>query len=268
MKRLASLAEIEWIADGVWPSTPETAGSVAHCVPPIYPAYAKLLHPMYQDLAVQSDDVTWQETERAAPPMTDAPESPATRAMQEVIGRSTLVYGGAEPHSRPVRVRWAQLARRLGVPFVPTLSAWSFTRQFGGGSWPRHLIGPEEGNLAGTNLDALVSVLRRHTAVGRCLFHVWLLATLQWKEDLLFEGSLDQALLFPDGVPGVRLTPTHWFPEDRAWFVCTNYDLTFTLIGGPESLVRDLLDHNELECVPVRPETRVDSNADQADTRQ
>lgn len=267
MKRVASLAEIEWIAAGVRPRTSERA-SVAHCVPPIYPAYAKLFHPMYEDLAVQSDEVTWQEAERAAPSMADDSECPAARIMQEVIGRSTPAYGGAEPRSQPVRIRWAQLARRLGLPFVPTLSAWSFTRRCSGGSWPKHLIGPEEGNFAGTNRDALVSVLRRHTEVDRCLFHVWLLATLRWKEDLLFEGSLSDALLFPDGVPGVRLTPTHWFPEDRAWFVCTAYDLTFTFIGGSESLVRDLLDHGELECVPVRPETRIDLNADQADMIQ
>jgi hypothetical protein len=91
---------------------------------------------------------------------------------------------------------------------------------------------------------------------------VWLLATLAWTEDLLFEGILGDASLFPDDVEDVRLTPTHWFPEDRSWLVCTDYDLTFTLIGGPEGLVRDLLESSEVECLPVNPETRVDRDAD------
>jgi hypothetical protein len=91
---------------------------------------------------------------------------------------------------------------------------------------------------------------------------VWLLATLAWAEDLLFEGMLEDASLFPEEVDDVRLTPTHWFPKDRSWLVCTDYDLTFTLIGGSESLVRDLLASREVECLPANPETRVDRDAD------
>jgi hypothetical protein len=113
-----------------------------------------------------------------------------------------------------------------------------------------------------THRDALISILQRHTKVDRCFFNVWLLATLEWTEDSLFEGILGDASLFPDEVEGARLTPTHWFSEDRSWLVCTDYDLTFTLIGGPESLVRDLLESREVECLPVNPETRVDRDAD------
>ncbi len=37
---------------------------------------------------------------------------------------------------------------------------------------------------------------------------------------------------------------------------------TFTLIGGSESLMHDLLASREVECLPVNPETRVDRDAD------
>ena len=45
------------------------------------------------------------------------------------------------------------LLQRQGIPFVPTLSSRSFTRRLPDGSWPRRLIGPEEGNLASDQRD-------------------------------------------------------------------------------------------------------------------
>lgn len=262
MKQLGSLSKIDWIAGVLRSRTSETSCTVAHCVPPIFPAYAKIFHPIYEDLAVRDHELTWQKEDVKSRALSvDAPKTEVAAIIQAAIERSTLVYGGVQPESRPVRLRWVELARRLNLPFVPTLSSRSFTRQFAGGSWPRRLIGPEEGNLAGSDRDALASILRRHTDVDRCLFHVWLLATEEWN-DLLFEGILDDALLFPEKVPGVRFTPTHWFPEDRTWFVCTDYDLTFTLVGGSKGLVDELMRSHVLECVPVSPETRIDYKAD------
>ena len=149
------------------------------------------------------------------------------------------------------------------MPFVPTLSAASFTRQFPGGSWPRHLVGPDEGNLVGSERDALVSVLRGHTNTDRIFFRFSFLATTDWRgDDKVFEGTLDEVELFPDDGLGVRCMPTHWFPEDLSWLVCSDYDLTFSLVGGSEHLVQQLLDHPTLECVRVAPNTRVDWKAD------
>ena len=241
------------------PMAPDKKCTVAHCIPPIFPAYVKIFHPIYEDLSVQNEELTWQDDATANPA---AEEAQIDQDIQDILSGSTLVYGAAEPGSRPVRICWVQLARRLGLPFVPTLSSWSFTRQFPGGSWPKHLIGPQEGTLASIERDALLSVFHRHTGIDRCFFHFWMLATSEWKKDLLFEGVLDDVRRFPDDVQGVRYTPTHWFPKDRSWLVCTDYDLTFTLVGGPERLVRDLLDHHALECVSVQPGTRVDSKAD------
>lgn len=259
MRRLSSFTEIDWIKDGVAHRAPEMPCTVAHCVPSMFEAYAKILHPIYEDLSVEEDGPTWDEEDKAnsaaSPLHTDS-------VIANVLARSTLVYGGAKPGSRPVHLRWAQLARRLGLPFAATLSAASFTRRFSGGSWPQSLIGPAEGSLAGAERDALAAVLSRHTMTGRCLFHLWLLATADWSEDFLFEGALEDVRRFPDEVPEARCTPTHWFPDNRGWLVCSDYDLTFTLVGGPGALVHDLLEHPFLECVAVRPETRVDWKAD------
>lgn len=108
----------------------------------------------------------------------------------------------------------------------------------------------------------LANVLCRHTDADHCLFFVSLIATTSWETDLMFEGSLSGISLFPDKVDGVRLTPTNWFPADRTWLVHTDYDLTFTLIGGPQSLVDDPITNPFLECLAVQSKTRVDYKAD------
>lgn len=261
MKLLTSLSEFDWIAEGISKVDAKTQTTVAHCIPPVFPSYAKILHSIYEDLSVRDRRLTWQQ-EEAGTPLDHEPMSEGEEAIASVLSRSTLVYGAATPDASLKRIRWAELAGRLGMRFTPTLSAASFTRRFRGRSWPRHLIGPMEGGLADFERDALKSVLSGQTGVDRVLFRFWLLATTRWEGDKIFEGTLDEVSFFPDEDLGVRFTPTHWYPEDRSWIVCSDYDLTFSLVGGAESLIQRLLDHPILECVRVSLDTRVDWNAD------
>ena len=261
IKRLELLTESDWISAGVHPRMPDAGVTVAHCILPVFSAYVKVFHPIYEDSAI-SGALTWQEDQKRAPSTNRPPGTAIEQAIAGVLRGSTLVYGGAGPESRLVRLPWVQLAHRLGIPFAPTLSAFSFTRRFPSSSWPRNLIGPVEGNLAAMDRNALAALLQRHTNVDRCFFYVWLLATTDCNEDILFEGALSDASKFPDELESVRFTPTNWFPENRAWLVHTDYDLTFTLIGGSQSLADDLMASPVLECLTVLPETRVDHKAD------
>ncbi len=255
VKLLPTLDPCRWITDNVTELSAGVPATVTHCVPPVFPLYAKVFHAVHEDPSVRDRALTWHEAETRSLGPDAAPV--------EGAARSRLVYGGADRASRLVPIRWAELAGRYGIAFVPTLSSWSFTRLFPGSSWPRHLVGPIEASLTAPERDALVAVLRRHTAVDRVLFRFWVLATTDWGGgDKLWEGVLDDVASFPDEALGARTTPSHWFPEDRRWLVCTDYDLTFTLVGGSEALIRDLLDHPVLECVPVRPETRIDGRAE------
>ena len=70
--------------------------------------------------------------------------------------------------------------------------------------------------------------------------------------------------IFPN--PEVRGSPTYWWPESRAWCICTDWDLTSTLVGGPHELVELLASDSDLECIIVKPTMRVDSDADRANS--
>jgi len=77
----------------------------------------------------------------------------------------------------------------------------------------------------------------------------------------MYSGDLHDVLeIFEIGY--VRRTPTYWWPADRAWCVCTDNDLTFTLIGGSASLIGALLADDVLECIQVEASSRVGYLAD------
>ncbi len=260
MERLFDFSALDWITEVTDPAIPGAPPTVSRLIPQIFPAYAKVFHPIYEDPKIEDKQLTWHGEAKLSGLSND--QQSLDPLFETTLGASTLVYGGVTPGSRLLPVRWEELCLKLDIPYASTLSSFSFTRNFEGGSWPRYLVGPDEGSLAPLERDALISVLSRHTQVDRCFFHLWLLATIDIQEDLLFAGSLQEAGLFPDEASGARLTPTHWFPEDHSWLVCSDYDLTFTLVGGSELLIEDLLTNRSLECIRVYPETRVDAKAD------
>jgi len=76
----------------------------------------------------------------------------------------------------------------------------------------------------------------------------------------LFRGTLEEIDEFPTG-KRYRFGPEYWWPLDRSWCVCTDYDLTITVVGGSSQLVAALLSHSILECLEVTPRTRIDGLA-------
>src|SRR5690349_23203664 len=51
-----------------------------------------------------------------------------------------------------------------------------------------------------------------------------------------------------------------WWPDDRAWCVVTDIDLTSTYVGGSAGCIGELLAHTGLEAWPDRKSTRLNSS--------
>ncbi len=78
-------------------------------------------------------------------------------------------------------------------------------------------------------------------------------------DHLLFGGPLSQAgawgaTAYGVGVPRELNSPNLFWPDDRAWFVTTAVEGTWTGVGGSESLIADLLADRRLEVVRARHE--------------
>ena len=51
-----------------------------------------------------------------------------------------------------------------------------------------------------------------------------------------FCGTLDELPTFLAGGK-YQFTPEYWWPADHSWCVCSDYDLTFTIVAGSKELV-------------------------------
>ena len=125
------------------------------------------------------------------------------------------------------------------------------------GCWPRFLIGPDEGNLNSQELSELLSVLRLFTGTQDCFFRFAEIPFMKTDKPILFRGVLEELSTFLANEE-YQFTPEYWWPSDRSWCVCSDYDLTFTVVAGSKELVSYVLKAGTLEALQVSSETRID----------
>ena len=215
---VADSAPADWIAPRLsrWGPDGVTVGAV---VPTGYPAYARILHPA----RASSAEMSWSEV--------------AHRTGR--IAHAGMVW---EAISHP--------ADRLG-----------------------DVGGPMEGSLPPTLAHVLVEALRFHTTTPQtCWFAVWegfggmpnsdspTVHHIARDYHLLrapIEAVAKPLWIFEE-IPEVvdDQTPNLWWPNDRAWCVATEIDFSWTYVGGPPALIRELLDHPEVEAYQVRSDDR------------
>ncbi|MGW6916717.1 hypothetical protein ACWGB8_23260 [Kitasatospora sp. NPDC054939] len=160
------------------------------------------------------------------------------------------------------RLSWAELAERTGDPAVPDGMAPCF-RCFPSvrtdGSWPAGIVPPTEGSLDRESWLRLVELLTAHSPAGAdtpCLAY-WNPLTLGAEEFEVLHvrrGRLGDAAALYDH-PAVEFSPSNFWPEDRSWLLCTDYDLWGTKVCGPPELVEELLADEGIEALrlPWRP---------------
>jgi hypothetical protein len=248
VKSLHDSAAFEWITKSLTSSSGSGASYSLHVsglIPAVFEKYAKILHRLdghYQniDQPLAADEIA----------ILGLPDCSVVRDLVVQKRRSSIAP----------RILWKDAANALGVPYAPELShSWISSRlQPHPDCWPRFICGPAEGSLDANESGELVSLLAQVTAASLCFFRLAAIPYIGREQDLMFTGTLDQVVpFFIDG--GFQFTPEYWWPSDRSWCVCSNYDFDFTIVGGYSELINRLLRSEVLECVEVGPETRVDS---------
>jgi hypothetical protein len=143
---------------------------------------------------------------------------------------------------------------------------------------------PHQGSLEPDDAGALIDVLGRHTTTpARCWFCIWegygwggeaslahraelaghladppipaeVLAgprvQLPWRDYFLYSGPIDVALAFVDSE---AQTPNLFWPEDRAWCVASEIDLSSTYVGGSGRLADELVADHRVEALAAEP---------------
>jgi hypothetical protein len=242
-------SEFDWISSGCLPllgrDDPRWEGNtVAHCIPPIFESYAKVLHPIYIDPEDAASTSSWAEVDAANP-------DPG-----ELISGARLVTVGTGLNAPGPRIRWHAVAAEVGATLVPEINVSTLLKARPDGSMPRRYLGPDEGSLDQPTCSALVAAIAGAMPEESCWYHYVNIATRDIEALTLREPLGSVSTTFEsDQVYG---TPSYWWPDSRDWCVCTDWDLTFTLVGGPARLVQAVLGAPEIEALEVSSRTRVD----------
>jgi hypothetical protein len=135
--------------------------------------------------------------------------------------------------------------------------------------------GPEQGDgccsneLADEQFEALLPILTRHTSSPRGRFLLW-------------EGFGDLHGQAFRAVPKVRHpmrdyyllsgphsawqdlpdNPNYWWPEDRAWCMCTDVDFCWAYVAGSVACIEEVLAVPVLDAYPTKPENPAHSGMD------
>jgi hypothetical protein len=159
-------------------------------------------------------------------------------------------------------VRWAEVAD-ANSRIVHSLVEWDFlfpnisdaTRQPG-----IFDLSPSTGTPDPHTVRGLVSVLRQHTQVPQvCWYAIWegntALDSIRDAGTLLSVGD-DNYFVIRDDISAAGtdlhgITPSLWWPDDRAWCVCSNIDLMATYVSGTHECIAAILAHPDLESFPV-----------------
>jgi len=247
-------SDFDWIRDGCakpvlkrdyhpWPGN-----TLSVLLPPGFEAYVKILHSISANYRRIDDPDPFTEKEIAIL------EIPACTELRSFV--QTKREEGRGP-----RIRWKELANFLGVPFEAQIChAWFRKSMNEPSCWPRFLFGPDEGNLDHDELSELVSILQSFTGEQECFLRFAEIPFIATNKPLLFAGALGHVVDFGKEI-NYQFSPEYIWPSDKSWCACSDYDLGFTFVGGPQALISAILASKELEGFQVTYQTRIDYEA-------
>ncbi len=245
MKNTTETSCFEWIRTGRQQIPPANSpgGVPLACVLPLkFERYAKILH----RLSVSED--------RIDPSLTR--EELAILEIPDCILIKQLV--ASKP--KGTRIFWSEAAQHLEVPYSQEITPEWFSRSLAPNPqcWPRFIDGPADGVLDKEESSELASILAKNTTQSACNFRHPEIPFIGTDQTILFEGSLEEV---PEFFADFQFGPEYWWPHDHQWCVCSDYDLTFTIVGGSSQLITALLRSEVLECIEISSEIRVDDLA-------
>ncbi|MEV6675189.1 hypothetical protein [Streptomyces sp. NPDC051162] len=158
-------------------------------------------------------------------------------------------------HEGTDRVRWNDVLARSGRGLDQWTGNLSFL-VFEGKISPPAFEVPLLGEPDRDSLTRLVEILARHSLGGMDTDCYWGQAAIEdlGSPTVARRGRLREAVELYDAcqdpTSGVSTQfPAQWWPEDRSWYVLTNWDLNATEVFGSEELIAAVLADRRLEAV-------------------
>ncbi|MEV4598608.1 hypothetical protein AB0K15_14490 [Amycolatopsis sp. NPDC049253] len=224
-------------------------------MPPAMPDAAWVLNSIYEHERGPAD-ITYHEHHQAQ--IAEGVVEPHLIGDYDLDAVSVTTGGGLgrEEHPGPGwrRLRWADLAERVGDPIVPegVLPCFRcFPSAQKDGSWPLGIIPPTEGALDRETWTRLIGLLVEHSGPDTPCVAFFGPATRGFEDyetvRVLTGRLADAAVLYDD--PETNFSPSNLWVADHSWCFCTDYDRWGTKVAGSPELIEALLNDAELEAV-------------------
>jgi hypothetical protein len=208
-----------WIADAGW------------LVPPVFAAYARVLHPAIRYAGDDDVEVSWAEV------------ADANAALPHPLMQWPAITGGWEfVHEDDQSPLWDDSPAEGHLPVLVAERLLPLLR--------RHTATPDDcwfGVWAGFGWHSQGMDVAETVLLGR--------------EYRLLRGPVELAATNLAPEPSEQ-SANIWWPADRAWCVVTDVDLMSTYVGGSAACIEDLLAAPELEVARSAVADRVDAGAD------
>ncbi|WP_067899162.1 hypothetical protein [Nocardia vaccinii] len=140
------------------------------------------------------------------------------------------------------RLRWSELAARLGEPAVAEgryPGSRSLSGAHAGGSWPVSIRPPSEGSLDRESWQTLIDVLIAWSPDGAgtpCVAYFGPAVSGEFDTGVTVAGSLGSAADLYDHPSDVG-SPSNLWAVDRSWITWSDWDLCATKVSGPTELI-------------------------------
>lgn len=127
--------------------------------------------------------------------------------------------------------------------------------------WPPYLWFPGEGNCETEELkfilDQLVD-LYDDTLVN---YYYCLLKTEKWDNEIIYRGNLSEFDELKNKID-IRENPTAIYPDNKEWCIVTDYDLSFTYIGGTKEFIDRIASNKKFDIYRIDPKfkEKIDEN--------
>ena len=253
LEPLDDLAPAQWVRDALkdWPSGRSFV--VGDLVPPIFDAYARVLHRAHRP----EDDLyptgTWTERAeqlgRTIGPATSWYELTGTN-FGDGPGRDAWAPNEGSLSETEVRVIASRLSDHTTTPLTCWFAMWSGWGELSGGVGSLYGVG---GPISELKMRWRTRQEGKRARREAARFKTFPLLGGQ-RSYLLFNGAVEDASRFDLG-HGFRCPALSW-PDDRAWFVHTEIDAMSTYLGGSRALVDRIVGEQVLESFEVDQDSR------------
>jgi len=149
------------------------------------------------------------------------------------------------------RVKWKDFYATRGKEFElekAYKSTSDFYNQF---KQMNNELFPGEGLMDKEHLNSLIEIVQKTYGNQEIEIFYTFLSTKDWEKDRIYKGKISDLNQLLDNEE-LRLTPSLIYPKHKNWVVNTDYDLSFSFIGGESKLINELVNRNKDEIYELK----------------